>query len=219
MCRCGQVAHRPGQEPALVVPAHDHGRALHQEAATRVDAASAVHDVTHGKDGVDSFPTDEVQYDRERLVLGVDIAQHGEASRGHGCLSASRPLIRAPIWAASRVCATGARRPISLPALFPKHPRTKRRYKGAADMPAAAAYAFRFFRAGGVDQVDLSEPDVLKHLGALDLKLWLSLACPTKGLEVDARTLEFIDADHDGRIRPPDVLAAVAWANDVFADV
>jgi hypothetical protein len=121
-------------------------------------------------------------------------------------------------------CCQGVRHPrsttyLSARAFFPKHLRTKGRYKGAADMSAALAYAFRFFRAGGVDQVDLSEPDVLKNLGALDLKLWLSLACPTKGLEVDARTLEFIDADHDGRIRPPDVLAAVAWANDVFADV
>jgi len=82
---------------------------------------------------------------------------------------------------------------------------------------AAAPFAFRFFRAGGVVQIDLSDAEVLARLDALDLKLWVALACPTKGLEIDARTLDLIDTDHDGRIRPPEVLAAVAWAREVFA--
>jgi len=86
-------------------------------------------------------------------------------------------------------------------------------------VPNDEAYRFRFFRAGGVDQVDLSDEGAIFHLGALDLKLWIALACPTHGLELDARTLEFIDTDHDGRIRPPEVLAAVAWAREVFANV
>ena len=59
----------------------------------------------------------------------------------------------------------------------------------------------------------------LVHLASLDEKLWLALACPTHGLELDARTLDLIDTDKDGRIRPPEVLAAVAWAKDVFADL
>jgi hypothetical protein len=86
-------------------------------------------------------------------------------------------------------------------------------------VPPAEAYRFRFFRAGGVDQVDLSDEGAIKHLGSLDLKLWLALACPTHGLELDARTLELVDTDHDGRIRPPEVLAAVAWAKEVFANL
>jgi len=81
---------------------------------------------------------------------------------------------------------------------------------------AGSPHAFRFFRAGGVDQVDLSDPEALRKLDALDLKLWVALACPTHGLEIDARTLDLIDTDHDGRIRPPEILAAVAWARDVF---
>jgi hypothetical protein len=80
------------------------------------------------------------------------------------------------------------------------------------------SYGFRFFRAGGVDQVVLDE-GALAHLSQLDEKLWLALACPTRGLELDPRTLDFIDTDKDGRIRPPEVLAAIAWAEEVFDDL
>ncbi len=46
----------------------------------------------------------------------------------------------------------------------------------------------------------------------LDPKLWVALACPVKGLALDERTLELIDTDRDGRIRVPEVQAAVRWA-------
>jgi hypothetical protein len=82
-------------------------------------------------------------------------------------------------------------------------------------MPSSETYRFRFFRAGSVDQVILDD-GALEHLATLDEKLWVALACPTQGLELDARTLDLIDTDKDGRIRPPEVLAAVAWARDVF---
>ena len=39
-----------------------------------------------------------------------------------------------------------------------------------------------------------------------------ALACPTKGLEFDQRTLELIDSDKDGRVRVPEILGAVDWA-------
>jgi hypothetical protein len=80
----------------------------------------------------------------------------------------------------------------------------------------ASSYRFRFFRAGGVDQVVLDE-GALVNLASLDEKLWLALACPTRGLELEARSLDFIDTDKDGRIRPPEILAAVAWVKEVFA--
>jgi hypothetical protein len=82
-------------------------------------------------------------------------------------------------------------------------------------MPSSETYRFRFFRAGSVDQVILDD-GALEHLATLDEKLWVALACPTQGLELDARTLDLIDTDKDGRIRPPEILAAVAWARDVF---
>jgi hypothetical protein len=71
---------------------------------------------------------------------------------------------------------------------------------------------FTFFRAGGFDQVRLESGRDLQALGELDQKLWVALACPTKGLSFDARTLELIDADKDGRIRAPGLIAAAKWA-------
>lgn len=49
-------------------------------------------------------------------------------------------------------------------------------------------------------------------LEQLDQKLWVALACPTTGLEFDPRTLALVDTNSDGRIRAPEVIAAVNWA-------
>jgi hypothetical protein len=73
-------------------------------------------------------------------------------------------------------------------------------------------HRWRFFRAGGVDQVKLTSGADLLRLGDLDQKLWVALACPTGGLEFDARTAALIDTDKDGRIRVPELLAALAFA-------
>lgn len=74
------------------------------------------------------------------------------------------------------------------------------------------ARAFSFFRAGGFDQVRFETGADFVNLDQLDWKLWVALACPTKGLAFDARTLELIDADKDGRIRANELIAAVKWA-------
>ena len=47
-----------------------------------------------------------------------------------------------------------------------------------------------------------------------DLKSWYAISCPTTGLRFDARTLELMDLDHDGRIRADEVRAAVAYLAD-----
>jgi hypothetical protein len=82
-----------------------------------------------------------------------------------------------------------------------------------------AAHRWKFFRAGGVDQVMLGDAGDLENLHTLDLKLWVALACPIQGLEFDARTLQLVDTDGDGRIRPPEILGAVAWMRDVLRDL
>jgi hypothetical protein len=76
----------------------------------------------------------------------------------------------------------------------------------------ATHHVWKFFRAGGFDQVRLDSGADLAHLDTLDRKLWVALACPTTGVEFDAKTLALIDADKDGRIRPPEILEATRWA-------
>ncbi|MGA3283623.1 MAG: hypothetical protein ABSD57_04095 [Verrucomicrobiota bacterium] len=73
-------------------------------------------------------------------------------------------------------------------------------------------HQWKFFRAGGFDQVKVETGADLMNLDQLDQKLWVALACPATGLEFDAKTLALIDADKDGRIRAPELIAAVQWA-------
>jgi hypothetical protein len=73
---------------------------------------------------------------------------------------------------------------------------------------------WRFFRAGGFDQVRLDTAQELLNIGVLDQKLWVALSCPVKGIEFDVRTLSYIDSDGDGHVRAPDLIAAVQWAGE-----
>lgn len=74
------------------------------------------------------------------------------------------------------------------------------------------SHTWTFFRAGGLDQATLQTGADLLALEHLDPKLWVALSCPVKGLELDEKTLALIDADGDGRIRVPELLAAIKWA-------
>ncbi len=81
---------------------------------------------------------------------------------------------------------------------------------------AKSNHNWKFFRAGGVDQVKFESGADFANLDQLDQKLWVALACPTTGLEFDQRTLAFIDTDHDGRIRAPELIAAAKWATSLL---
>jgi hypothetical protein len=85
---------------------------------------------------------------------------------------------------------------------------------------AETAHRWRFFRAGGFDQVRLESAADLRALaaGELDPKLWVALSCPVRGLEFDEKTLAMLDADGDGRIRVPEVRTALGWACSVLRD-
>ena len=80
-------------------------------------------------------------------------------------------------------------------------------------------HTWKFFRTGGLDQVALESGSDLLNLGQLDQKLWVALSCPVKGLELDEATLKLIDTDGDGRIRVPELLAAIQWASPRLKDV
>jgi hypothetical protein len=88
-----------------------------------------------------------------------------------------------------------------------------------APAPAVLRHRFKFYRAGGLDQVALETAEDLLALEQLDPKLWIALSCPTKGLELDARTLELLDLDRDGRVRVPEVLAAIRFCAARLKDV
>jgi hypothetical protein len=81
---------------------------------------------------------------------------------------------------------------------------------------ATSSHVWKFFRIGGLDQVAIETADDLLNLKHLDQKLWVALSCPVKGLELDEKTLGLIDADKDGRIRVPELLAAIDWAADAL---
>ena len=80
-------------------------------------------------------------------------------------------------------------------------------------------HTWNFYRIGGFDQVALTSASDLENLHTLDQKLWVALSCPVKGLELDEKTLALLDTDKDGRIRVPELLAAIAWAKAYFKDL
>jgi len=79
-----------------------------------------------------------------------------------------------------------------------------------------ACHKWNFIQLGGFDQIKLETGADLMALGQLDQKLWAALSCPTSGLEFDEKTLELIDTDGDGRIRVPEIIAAVQWAGTLL---
>jgi len=83
----------------------------------------------------------------------------------------------------------------------------------------SAQHTWKFYRLGGLDQVAFETKEDLLHLEELDQKLWVALSCPVKGLEIDEKTLAMIDADGDGRIRVPELIAAVKWTAARLRDV
>ena len=83
----------------------------------------------------------------------------------------------------------------------------------------ANTHVWNFFRTGGLDQVSLTTGADLLNLENLDQKLWVALSCPVKGLELDEATLALIDADGDGRIRVPELIAAIKWTAPRLKDV
>ncbi len=76
----------------------------------------------------------------------------------------------------------------------------------------SSLHRWRFFRAGGFDQVRLDTGADLANLAQLDQKLWVALSCPTQGLELDNQTLALVDSDADGHVRAPELIAAIDWA-------
>jgi hypothetical protein len=78
------------------------------------------------------------------------------------------------------------------------------------------SHTWKFFRAGGFDQVQIDNGADLLALKGLDQKLWVALSCPTRGIEFDTKTLDLIDHDADAHVHANEVLAAIAWAGGLL---
>lgn len=81
---------------------------------------------------------------------------------------------------------------------------------------ARGSYRWKFARTGGFDQATIASGEDIARLESLDQKLWVALAMPTSGVDVDPKTLAVLDSDKDGRVRAPEILAAVRWACDTL---
>ena len=72
-------------------------------------------------------------------------------------------------------------------------------------------YKWEFENIGGSSRVKIRNGQDIAHLAELDPKMWTVLSCPVKGLEIDEKSLSYMDTDADGKIRVNDVIATSKW--------
>ena len=72
-------------------------------------------------------------------------------------------------------------------------------------------YKWEFDNIGGSSRVRVRSGEDIAHLGELDPKMWTVLSCPVSGLEIDDKSLAYMDTDGDGKIRINDVVATAKW--------
>ena len=87
-----------------------------------------------------------------------------------------------------------------------------------AKLTKTKGYDWDFDNIGGTTRVKITTGDDLKHLSELDPKMWTVLSCPVKGLEIDEKSLTYMDCDSDGKIRISDVVATSKWVTGVLKD-
>ncbi len=72
-------------------------------------------------------------------------------------------------------------------------------------------YKWEFMNVGGTLRVKIAKGEDIAHLDELDPKMWTVLSCPVKGLEIDEKSLAYVDCDGDGKIRVNDVVKTAKW--------
>ena len=77
-------------------------------------------------------------------------------------------------------------------------------------------YKWEFENIGGCSRVRISSGKDIAHLEELDTKMWTVLSCPVKGLEIDDKSLGYMDWDADGKIRVNDVVSVSKWITSVL---
>lgn len=79
-------------------------------------------------------------------------------------------------------------------------------------------YKWEFENIGGSLRVKIASGADIARLSELDPKMWTVLSCPVKGLEIDEKSLGYIDTDGDGKIRINDVIKTAAWMTSILKD-
>lgn len=79
-------------------------------------------------------------------------------------------------------------------------------------------YKWTFANIGGSARVRIDSGDDIAHLSELDPKMWTVLSCPTTGLEIDDKSLQYMDCDNDGKLRVSDVVTVSQWIMELLKD-
>ena len=79
-------------------------------------------------------------------------------------------------------------------------------------------YKWDFDNIGGTSRVKITRGEDIVHLAELDPKMWTVLSCPVKGLEIDEKSLSYMDCDSDGRLRINDVICTSKWITGLLKD-
>lgn len=77
-------------------------------------------------------------------------------------------------------------------------------------------YKWEYVNLGGSTRVKINSGEDLAHLNELDPKMWTVLSCPTTGLEIDDKSLKYMDCDGDGKLRVNDVVAVSQWITSLL---
>ena len=72
-------------------------------------------------------------------------------------------------------------------------------------------YKWDFENVGGTTRVKITTGEDIAHLPELDPKMWTVLSCPVKGLQIDEKSLAYMDCDGDGKLRINDVVCTAKW--------
>ncbi len=79
-------------------------------------------------------------------------------------------------------------------------------------------YKWSFVNIGGSARVRIKSGDDIAHIAELDPKMWTVLSCPTTGLEIDDKSLKYMDCDGDGKLRINDVISVSQWIMPILKD-
>ena len=78
------------------------------------------------------------------------------------------------------------------------------------------AYKWEFSNIGGASRVKITKGEDIAHLNELDPKMWTVLSCPIKGLEIDEKSLRYMDCDGDEKLRVGDIVSVSQWITGVL---